>query len=162
MKNIFLCIVFCVFLSGVAFGQYKPYDKHVNQNTNNLILGIFNPKNFSMNQSLQVSMISSRYGNVSLTALTNSMNYKFSEKLSLSADVSLQYSPYASSVFGKNASNALQNSLTGVYLSRIALDYKISDNSFIKFEFRNLNDGSYYDGFGNGYYNPFMREGLFR
>jgi hypothetical protein len=107
-------------------------------------------------------MMTSRYGNVSMTSFVNSMNYRFSDKLSVSADVKLQYVPYANSVFGKDASTALQNNLSGLYLSRVSLDYKISDNSFIKFEFRNLNDGSYYDGFGNGYYNPMMREGFFR
>lgn len=162
MKKILITIVLCGLLTGASFGQYKPYDKPANQTTNNLILGIFNPKNFSMNQSLQVSMLTSRYGNISMTSLTNSMNYKFSDKLNVSADVSLQYVPYANSVFGKDASTSLQNSLSGIYLSRVSLDYKISDNSFIKFEYRNLNSGYYNDYWGNGYYDHFYRDGFFR
>ena len=155
-------MIFVLALNCISYAQFKrPEDgSTINRTTNNLILGIFNPKNFTMNQSFQVSMISSAFGNVSLTSYVNSMNYKVTDRLNISADVKLQYAPYVSSSFGSAFSQGLQNDLNGLSLSRLSVDYKISDNSFIKFEFRNLNDGSYYDGYG--YYNPLMREGFFR
>lgn len=152
MNKKILFVILCIFAFSSAYPQFKNNNKPVNKSTNNLILGIFNPKNFSMSQSFQVSMLSSKYGSVSLTSFVNSMNYKFSEKLSVSADVKLQYSPYSSSAFGSQYAKGIQNDLSGLYLSRISLDYKLSETSFIKFEYRNLNDGSYL----NGMYDPFF------
>jgi hypothetical protein len=149
-KTIIIILCFLAFSS--AYSQFKNNDRPINKSTNNLILGIFNPKNFSMSQSFQVSMLSSKYGNVSLTSYVNSINYKFSEKINISADVKLQYSPYTNSVFGNQYAKGMQNDLSGLFLSRISLDYKLSETSFIKFEYRNLNDGSYL----NGMYDPFL------
>ncbi len=158
IKFLTLVFIFTVSIASSSFAQYKPIDKKKTDNTNrttdNLILGIFNPKNFTMKHSFGLSMMNSSYGNVSLASYTNSMNYKFSDKLNISADVSMQYSPYASSSLGKSYSTDLQNSLSGIYLSRASLDYKLSDNSSIKVEFRNMN--SYQnDYFNNVNYNPF-------
>ena len=152
IKKFSLTIIFILIVSNVGIPQYRNIDKPLNRSTNNLILGIFNPKNFSMKHSFEVSMMTSSYGNISLTSYVNSMNYKFSEKLNLSADVRLQYSPYASSPLGNGVANNLQKELSGLSLSRLSLDYKISDNSYLKFEYRNLNDGLLY----NRYNNPFM------
>ena len=152
IKKFSLTIIFILIVSNVGIPQYRNIDKPLNRSTNNLILGIFNPKNFSMKHSFEVSMMTSSYGNISLTSYVNSMNYKFSEKLNLSADVRLQYSPYASSPLGNGFANNLQKELSGLSLSRLSLDYKISDNSYLKFEYRNLNDGLLY----NRYNNPFM------
>ncbi|CAN5521409.1 hypothetical protein BH10BAC5_BH10BAC5_23030 [soil metagenome] len=142
-----------------SYAQYKPVEKkktsYLDRSTDNLILGIFNPKNFSMHHSFGLSMMNSSSGNVSLATYTNSMNYKISDKLNISADVSMQYSPYASSSLGKAYSTDLQNSLSGIYLSRASLDYKISDNSSVRVEFRNLN-GYSQDYFNNGSFNPFL------
>lgn len=147
-----LVIILCFLSFSSVFSQYKKNENKLNKSTNNLILGIFNPKNFSMKQSFQVSMLSSRYGSTSLTSFVNSMNYKFSDKLSVSADVKLQYSPYSSSIFGSQFAKNMQNDMSGIFLSRVSMDYKLSENSFIKFEYRNLNDGSYY----NGMFNPLL------
>ena len=152
MKKLITAVLIITILTGVINAQYKSDVNKVNSTTNSLILGIFNPKNFSMKHSFQVSMLTSSYGTFSVTSYINSMEYKFSEKLKVSADVKLQYSPYASSKFGKDYSTALQNDLTGLKLSRLSLDYKISENSNLYFEFRNL-DGVYpYDS----YYSPFF------
>lgn len=151
MKHILIVLISLVIIN-TGYSQFKPIEKKKNpytQSTGNLILGIFNPKNFSMSHSFNVSMLSSGTGNLSLTTYTNSMNYRFNEKLSVSADVSMQYSPFASSVYGTGYSNQLQKDFSGVFLSRASVDYKISDNSSIKFEYRNMQNDPY------GYYNPF-------
>ena len=149
MKKPIFVILLVFFAAYQINAQYKnPTDgKPINRSTNNLILGIFNPKNFSMNHTLQVSMISSRYGNISLTSYINSMNYKVNDRLNVSADVRLQYSPYVSSNMGPAYAKSLQNDLNGLSLSRLSVDYKVSDNSYIKLEFRNMGDAYY-----NGYY----------
>jgi hypothetical protein len=158
MRRILLLIVFLLLFSGVSNAQLidKDYEKDkLNKSTNNLILGIFNPANFSMNHRFEVSMMTSRYGDASVTSYINTMNYKFNEDLSVSADISIQYSPFASSIYGDHYSEQLRNDLTGINLSRLSLDYKISDNSYLKFEYRNvknsLYDYGFYDRYGLGY-----------
>lgn len=132
----------------------KPFDN----SSNNLILGFINPNNFTMNHSFSVSTFASSYGNVSLTSYINSMNYRVSERLNLSADVKFQYSPFVSSNLGPSYANSVQNNLNGVYLSRASLNYRISDYSSINFEYRRIDESDYL-----GYYNPFYSNaGLWR
>lgn len=159
MKIKLLIVVIASFAFTNTYAQYTNDDwnkKDVNVSTNNLILGIFNPKNFSMNHSFNVSMMNSAYGNVSVTSYINSMNYKVSDRINVSADISLSYSPYANSVFGTDASNRLQDDLTGLSLSRVAVDYKISENSILKFEYRNVKNHMMYDDYS--FYNPLYRQ----
>ena len=71
MKIKLLTIVILTFIFANANAQYTNDDwnkKDINVSTNNLILGIFNPNNFSMNHSFNVSMINTSYGNVSVTS----------------------------------------------------------------------------------------------
>lgn len=151
MKYILLVIITLVTINS-GYSQFKPIDTRSTPyaaSTGNLILGIFNPKNFTMNHSFNVSMLSTATGTVSLTSYTNSMNYQFSKKLSVSADVTMQYSPFASSVYGTGYANQMQKDFSGLNLSRASLNYKISDNSYIKFEYVNEKNNPY------SYYNPY-------
>ena len=104
-----------------------------------------------MNHSFNVSMVNSSYGNVSLTSYLNSMNYQVNDRFNISADVKVQYSPFADNRLGASSSQALQRNLSGLFLSRASLNYKISDNSFINFEYRNIDQSDYM--YNN--YNPF-------
>jgi len=156
MKKFVLLITLVFLINSAAISQFKkPEDGNkINRTTNNLILGIFNPKNFSMRHSFQVSMLSSKYGNMSVTSYLNSMNYKVSDRINIAADVKLQYAPYVSSSFGSAYSKGLQDNLNGISLSRLSVDYKVSDNSFIKLEYRHLDETNFYDPFNpyNSYY----------
>ncbi len=150
MKKIFFLIISLLILSSYSQAQYKSGNEKLNSNTNDMILGIFNSKNFSMSHSFHVSMLSSQFGTYSVTSYVNSMSYKFSDKLNVSADISLNYSPYASSVYGKQFAQGIQNDLTGLTLSRLNLNYKISDNASFVFEYRNYKN-EFYNPFYNGY-----------
>src|SRR6187399_3143561 len=127
MKKITVALITLLICSNFSLAQFKgPEDKtpsSYNKSSNNLILGFINPKNFSMNHSFNVSMMSTGYGNVSLTSYINSMNYRISDRFNVSADVKFQYSPFASSKFGASNATALQNNLTGLFLSRASLNY---------------------------------------
>lgn len=141
MKKILLITALILSLSSNIFAQKKPGDTKLdglNKNTNNLILGIFNPNNFSMKHSLNFSMLNSEYGNVSIASYTNSLNYKFNDKLNIRADITMQYSPFASSRFGGSYNQMLRDDLSGISLSRVDVDYQISDNAFLKVQFRNM------------------------
>ncbi len=149
MKNykIILITVLTLFIFVNSYSQYKSSNGNpLNENTN-YILGFINPKNFSMKHSFGISVLSSRYGTISVTSYINTLSYKISNRLFMSADIELSYSPYASSSFGKSYSKVLQDEFTGINLSRLNIDYKISENSFLKFEFRNLK---------NYYFDPYL------
>jgi hypothetical protein len=146
MKKLFFLIATILLMSGYSSAQYKIGNPNLNESTNNMILGIFNTKNFSMSHSFSMNVLSSRFGSYSVTSYINTMSYKFSDKLNVSADVSLNYSPYASSVYGKEFAKGIQNDLNGITLSRLNLNYKISDNASFVFEYRNMK---------NDFYNPF-------
>lgn len=156
MKKLVLLITLVFVINSVTYSQFKrPEDGNkINKTTNNLILGIFNPKNFSMKHSFQVSMLSSRYGNMSVTSYVNSMNYKVTDRLNVAADIKLQYAPYVSSSFGSAYAKGLQDNLNGISLSRLSVDYKVSENSFIKLEYRHLDESNFYDPYNpyNSYY----------
>ena len=155
MNRIIVIILAVVFTASFSFAQYKGYDdkgpSSYDKSSSNLLLGFINPKNFTMNHSFNVSMVNSSYGSVSLTSYLNSMNYQVNDRFNISADVKVQYSPFASSNSGVSSAAAIQNNLSGVFLSRASLNYRISDNSFINFEYRQIDESDYF----NNYYNPF-------
>jgi len=155
MKKLILIIVGLILTSNISNAQFKGYDdKSTNKSSSgNFLFGLINPNNFTMNHSFNVSMITGRTGNVSLTSYINSMNYKISDRFNVSADVKFQYSPYASSGLGPTYANSVQQNLNGIFLSRASLNYRISDNSFINFEYRRLDESDYF----NDYYNPFRQ-----
>ena len=162
MKKLVFLISLVFIINSVSYSQFKRPDEgnKINKTTNNLILGIFNPKNFSMRHSFQVSMLSSRYGNMSVTSYVNSMNYKVSDRINVAADIKLQYAPYVSSSFGTSYAKGLQDDLNGISLSRLSVDYQVSENSFIKLEYRHLDESSFYDPY-NRYY-PYYYDRMFR
>lgn len=162
MKKLVFLISLVFIINSVSYSQFKRPDEgnKINKTTNNLILGIFNPKNFSMRHSFQVSMLSSRYGNMSVTSYVNSMNYKVSDRINVAADIKLQYAPYVSSSFGTSYAKGLQDDLNGISLSRLSVDYQVSENSFIKLEYRHLDESSFYDPYNR--YNPYYYDRMFR
>src|SRR6185295_14572834 len=87
-----------ILTSGISFAQYKgiPKETQTKLKSNNLIFGFINPKNFSMQHSINISYQSFGNSSVSLTSYTNTMSYKIMDNLRVSADVTLQYSPFAS------------------------------------------------------------------
>jgi len=154
MKKIIVMIFAFALASNITVAQFKGYDDKgpsSYKKSNNLLLGFINPKNFSMKHSFNVSMMTTGYGNVSLTSYINTMSYKISDRFDVSADVKFQYSPFASSSLGQSYTNSLQNNLSGVFLSRATLNYKISDNAFINFQYRRYDESDYL----NDFYNPF-------
>lgn len=158
MKRLIAVLILIIITSNFSIAQYKGDDsknpnslKPYNKSSNNLILGFINPNNFTMNHSFNVSMMSTSYGNVSLTSYINTMNYRISDRFNLSADVKMQYSPFASSNLGPSYATSLQNNLNGIFLSRASLNYRLSDYSSINVEYRRIDESDYY----NNYYNPF-------
>jgi hypothetical protein len=160
MKKLAILILLAFSVSGYA--QYKDSgfpkesikDGIVN-NQSSPLFGFLNSENFHMRHSFSMSY--SAFGNqgLALGVYTNSMLYQFAENLDVQADISVVNSPY--STFSKE----FQNSLTGIYLSRAAINYKPWNDFFITVQYRNLPYnyypyGGYYRGGLSGWYdNPF-------
>ena len=144
LKISIILIAFALF-SSLSYAQYKdiPYETKVKLKSNNLIFGFINPKNFSLNHSFNLSY--QTYGNASysIASYTGTLSYKILKNLNVSADVTMQYSPFAN-IGTSNAvlNKDFQNSLNGVYLSRVSLNYKPMKNMFINIEYVN-NKNSY-------------------
>jgi len=133
-------LIFFLLVSGIVFGQLKnqkPQEINVSSamlvpRSGNVLFGFFNPSNFKMSHSYSFSYTTFGSSSLALGVYTNSMYYKISEPLSMEVDVSLTHSPFNS--FGRE----FQNQFNGIYLSRAALNWRPTENTFINIEFRNL------------------------
>ncbi|HAX48308.1 MAG TPA: hypothetical protein PK605_05945 [Ignavibacteria bacterium] len=160
MKKLALAAVILALVTGISFSQFKEIPgktKSKLKSGNGLLLGFINPKNFSITHSFDMSVMSGGNTSVSLASYTATMNYKILKNMNLSADVTMQYSPYASIGSNNPAINKdFQNSLNGINLSRVSLDYRPTKDMSISINYFNPK-GSYYgyDNYYNNYYNPY-------
>lgn len=142
-------LLFVIIISSVLNAQFKEPifqtetpKNGIIDNSSGSLFGFLSDENFSMHHSVGVSYTSIGGYGTSLATYTNSMMYKFSDKMNVQVDASFVTSPYSS--FGKD----FQNSLQGIYLSRAAFNYKPWDDFSISFQYRSI---------PNYYYNPFNR-----
>lgn len=154
MKKICGLMVLVLIMSSVSFAQFKDQlsdqpsvqSSLIRSDEGNSLLGFFNPANFSMRQS--VSMSYTTFGNqgLALGMYTNSMSYKISNPLTLSADVSILNSPYSS------LGSKFSQGLNGIYLTRADLNYHPTNNFQIDLQFNQNPLYRYYNPYY--YYNP--------
>ncbi len=141
MRKISIILIACALGGSLSYAQFKeiPYETRVKLKSNNMILGFINPKNFSFRHSFNLSYQSFGSGSFSLASYTGTLSYKVLENLNISADVTMQYSPFANLGTGNSVlNNDFRNSLSGVYLSRVSLNYKPFKNMFINVDYVNL------------------------
>jgi len=155
MKKISILVFALLLTNTISYSQFKdiPLETKNKLKSNNLILGFINPDNFSISHSFNMSFGSMGSSSVSLASYTATLAYKLNKDMNLSADVTMQYSPFAS-LGSSNASlnKDFQNSFNGINLSRVSFDWKISKNAFLSFNYVN-NKNNYL--LGNPYYGYF-------
>jgi hypothetical protein len=158
-----LIITIFILTASVLFSQYRDNGNSPDIKSGILnrggssqsIFGFINPDNFSMNHTFDLSYSTLGGSNgMALGVYTNSMMYKFSERLNIQTDISVVNSPY--NTFGKDFSKQIN----GVYLSRAQLNFKASDNMNIMIEY-NHNPFGYYSPYYYGGYSPFYRCGFY-
>ena len=156
MKKLALLALTIALLTNFSFSQFKdiPVEtktKIKRGSSSGLILGFINPKNFSLSHSFNMSVMTGGSSSVSLASYTATLSYKVLKNMNLSADVTLQYSPYASIGSNNPAINKdYQNSLNGINLSRVSLDYQPFKNMYISINYVNLKNSPYlYDNYYN-------------
>lgn len=151
MKKLLFVII--VLFAAVNYAQFKDpafptsniKDGIVDYSSGSLF-GFLNSENFSMRHSIGMSYSSFAGQGIALGTYTNSMMYRFSEDLNVQFDASIVHSPY--STLGKE----FQNDLSGIYISRAALNYRPWKDFSIHFQY-NQYPGSYYYNPFSGYYN---------
>ena len=124
-----------------VFPTEQPKDG-ITDNSSESLFGFLSSENFSMHHSIGLSYSTIGGYGTSLATYTNSMFYKFSDKMNFQLDASFVTSPYSS--FGKEFQNLIQ----GVYISKAAFNFKPWDDVTFSIQYRNI---------PNYYYNPFSR-----
>ncbi|HUX61622.1 MAG TPA: hypothetical protein VMV32_09960 [Ignavibacteriaceae bacterium] len=159
MKKIILILF--VGLTMTAFAQFKDsgapapnvMDGMINTNNNNTSLfGFLGSNNFQMKQSYSMSYSSFAGQGLALGVYTNNMSYQFNKNLNLELEASVVNAPY--STLGKS----FQNSINGIYLNRVALNYQPWKDVSISIQYNHIPYGYYspysmYGGYGNSWYN---------
>jgi len=152
MKRTFLTGLTMVLLSASLAAQFRePFKAETPVsslfNTPSLS-GLIDPSKLQMRHSYSLSYSSLGGRGISLGQYVNSMRYDLTDNLDLQTDVSVTHSPFGT------FNQELTNALTGINLSRVALNYRPTDNTFISFQFRQVPYSSYlggYGGYGYGY-----------
>lgn len=142
--------------SNTVYTQFKeiPKETQTKLKSGGLILGFINPKNFSLQHSVNLSYQTFGNSSVSIASYTATMSYKILNNLKVSADVTMQYSPFASLGSTNAALNKnFQSSFNGINLSRVSLEYKPAENMFINIDYINNSNSYLYDNYYNRYWN---------
>lgn len=155
MRKISFIVIILALIGSMSYAQYKeiPYDTKVKLQNNKLILGFINPKNFTFTHSFNLSYATFGSGSYSMASYTGTLSYKVLRNLNVSADITMQYSPFASingNTPGMN--NDLQKSLSGVYLSRLSLNYQPAKNMFINIQYVNNKNNYLFNNYWDDYY----------
>jgi hypothetical protein len=160
MKKVSIIALTIVLLTGISFSQFKEIPKEtqtkLKKSSSGLILGFINPKNFYLNHSVNLSYQTLGNSSVSLTSYTATLGYKVMDNMNISADITMQYSPYATIGSNNPAINKdFQNSFNGINLSRVSLDYKPFKNMYISIDYVNNKNNLYWynDYYNNRYWN---------
>jgi hypothetical protein len=159
-KRIIVAVAAAFLCASASMAQFKTQvdqgpivsDGVSSQSTSSFLFGWFNPENFHMRHSFDLSYATFGGQGMSLGTYTNSMTYDFSQKLNARADISMSYSPYNTfSTFGGK-----KNDLSSVYLSRAEVNYKPWENVLVKFQYRQIPYGGY--SYYSPFYSPWYRE----
>lgn len=120
------------------------------RNANLGLGGLLQDFNMSHSYSMTFSSMGGNYQNIN--AYTNTMHLKFSDDLTGRVDLSLLHSPFGSStMYGSNEGLDSQ-----ILIENAQLNYQLSENSSISFQFRQMPASYSSYGYGTGsMYSPF-------
>ncbi len=156
MKRLFAALLLLTLATSPSLAQFRSDLNQVEPPLNtadamqggNFFSQLFDAAHFSMHQSFSSSFISGGGGSLGISMFTNTFSMHPTSDLYISADLSAVYSPFSS--FG----SAYSNSLNGVYLTNARLDWKLSDNTFLRVQYMGGPTAGMYGAY-SPYYNPF-------
>ncbi len=150
MRRILVLVAAILSIVALAGAQLKDEDRQsVNESmvkpaqSISSFLGLLNPDNFTMHQNISMSYFSYGGTGMSVASFTNTMLYKISDPLNVRLDLTLQGSP-----FGQTGGFS-QSELNRLFISNAELNYRPTDNMFIKLQYSQLPLGLY------GMYSPY-------
>lgn len=153
MKKISILFAIMMIVASTGYAQFKQQlndepsvESSLIRPSEGVLFGFFNPSNLSMRQSLSMSYMTLGSQSIAVGMYTNSMSYKISDPLTLSADVSLISSPY------NTLGDKFSKSFSGVYLTRAELNYHPSNNFQIDIQFNQNPMARFYNPY---YYTPY-------
>ena len=140
MKIIVKTTVLLSIICAIAVAQFKtkPESKPsvteslVRQDGNGLLFGWFDPSRLTMHNNYSLSYTTSGGKGFSLGTLTSSLAYQISDPLSVQFDISLMHSPF------NNLGGKFTNDISGIYLTRAQLNYRLSESTLFQLQFRQL------------------------
>jgi hypothetical protein len=97
-----------------------------------LLFGWFDPSRLTIHNSYSLSYTTSGGKGYSLGELTSNIAYQISNPLSVQFDVSLMHSPF------NNLGGNFANDVSGIYLTRAALNYQPSKNMLLQIQYQQL------------------------
>lgn len=150
-------ILFSLLIFGTANAQLRsdlssPYDYSgpiINRSAPTVESGLnrfFNSIKMDHSYSMSFSSYGGGYQNVN--AYTNTLTFDISPRMDGRVDVSFLHSP-----FGNNLAQGQTSFQNQVIIRNAELNYKISDNATIRFQYQQLPSGYY--GYGGYGYDPF-------
>lgn len=156
MKRLFAAILLFSLASTPSFAQFRsdltqpdpPLNTASAMQGGNFFSQLFDPSRFNMHQSFSSTFISGGGQSMGLSMFTNTFAFHPMDDLYVSADVSAVYSPYNS------LGSSFANSMNGLYLTNAQIDWKLSDNAFLKVQYLGGPGAGMYGGY-NSFYNPF-------
>lgn len=160
MKKITLILAAVTIFTSISLAQYVgipdtdiPQNQKQSASTSN-ILGFINLKNFTWTNTFNMSYSSFGGTSYSLASYTGTLGYKLRDNMHISADITMQYSPYANFGTGSRVDNKnFQSYLSGVNVSRVSFNWQPFKNMFVNIEYFNPKYSNYYNGFDN-FYSP--------
>jgi hypothetical protein len=157
MKKLSLILAVLVLVSNFTFAQFKEIPRETKtklKSGNGLILGFINPKNFSLTHSFNMSYGSYGNASVGLASYTATLAYQVLKNMNISADVTMQYSPYAQISSNPAINKDFQNSFNGINLSRVSFNYRPLKNMFISIDYVNTKNNNlyWYDNYYRNHY----------
>ncbi len=163
MKRYAMLVLVAVVLSSVGYAQFKSQVNQDHPSVTGSILrndynsfdlfGWFNPENFQMRHTISMSYMNMGNQTLGVNMYTNSMSYKFSDRLNVQADLSLMMSPYGS------MSQGMKDQYSGLILNHAEINYKPWDDFHILVQFNRYPYGYYnglYGGYRSHFFNPFF------
>lgn len=114
---------------------------------------LFNMVNVSMGHSYEMSMSNFGGNTYNQNMYTNTLFLDFNENLAGRVDVAFAHSPFGQGLPGMNQSGQ-------IFVRNAELNYRVSERTQIRFQYRQIPGGMGHHGFGNPYgHNSFYGRG---
>ena len=147
-KKIIFCVLFLsLLLTSLSVAQLKKPESNIIKSSSltdkpkGFLNALLDPSRFSMSHSYSVSMFSVGKQTFNQGLYLNTMNYKFSEPLTMQVRIGFIHQPLGSMGLTNNPN---QNQNGRLFLQRARLQYKPSENMSFTIDYQVLPSSMYY------------------